>query len=202
MDYAGLQLALVAWLNKPDIEQMVPTFIAFAEAEFNRDLRTQKQLKRATATSNAQFVELPDDWLEAKQIQLNGTGNPAVLHYRTMDQIDRSRDLLTDAVAYYSIFGNQLELLPAPSANVTLEMTYFRTIPTLSDSVTTNWLIETSPDLYLYGSLVHASPFLGEDPRLLTWQAGYDRAKQSLTDGSARALISGSPLTRKFHSFG
>ena len=52
-------------------------------------------------------------------------------------------------------------------------------LPRLSNDVPTNWLLEMQPDIYLYGSLCQAAPYLGDDARIATWSALYKRSVDS-----------------------
>jgi hypothetical protein len=66
-------------------------------------------------------------------------------------------------------------LLPAPEASVTIEIIYYKKIPALSASVATNWLLQRSQDLYLYGSLIQAEAFLQNDERIPLWAGAVER---------------------------
>jgi hypothetical protein len=200
--YADLKRAIVDWANKPEIEQAVGSFVQFAEARFNRELRTQQQIARKRATSDQQFVALPEDWLEAKNIQLN-TDPPRRLQFVTLDEADemRARGSLTH-VSFYSIAGLSLELLPTPDSDVEIEMIYWRTIPPLSDAEPTNWLLSRAPDLYLHAALLQASAYLETDARVPLWEAAVTQTINNLNMEAQRAAVSGSTLVRRMRSFG
>ena len=59
----------------------------------------------------------------------------------------------------------------------------------LSSSNTTNELMPKAADLYLYGVLLEAQPFLNEQARIEEFVAFYDRAKESLLAADARARM-------------
>lgn len=102
---------------------------------------------------------------------------------------------------YYNLVGgSELEVTPAPASAATLEMLYYASIPALADN-TTNWLMTAAPDAYLYGSLLHAAPYLDDDMRVAVWQAGYSRALSGLQAADERAKYSGGPLKRRFNAF-
>jgi len=71
---------------------------------------------------------------------------------------------------------------------------YYGKIPSLSVSVASNWLLVKAPDLYLYGALVHASPFLLDDQRVGLFANMYNSRLDSLQLESDKALHSGGPL--------
>jgi len=88
---------------------------------------------------------------------------------------------------FYSLTDESIELYPTPGDSYTLEMSYVRTIPALSDSNTSNWLLSEAPDVYLYGALVQSPGYLVEDQRLKTWAALYDQAVRQLNTSSVNA---------------
>jgi hypothetical protein len=59
---------------------------------------------------------------------------------------------------------------------------YFKTIPSLSDAVPSNWLLEDHPDVYLYGTLVEASLYLMDDERLPGWSQALEEAVQEIKE--------------------
>jgi hypothetical protein len=73
-------------------------------------------------------------------------------------------------------------------------MIYYAKITSLSDGNTTNWLLTKAPDVYLYGALTHAAPFLMDDQRIAVFAQIYLARVQALQDESQKSLHSGSPL--------
>ena len=71
--------------------------------------------------------------------------------------------------------GEEIEVYPAPDSSYTAELLYYATIPALSDSNTSNWLLSLSPDIYLYGSLLQAGPYLRDPEQLNTFAVLYQR---------------------------
>src|SRR5262245_11509494 len=69
-DYGELLSASADWLNRADLTDQIPAFVALSEAQFNRELRTRDMMIRAHTTSDAENVDLPDDWLEHYSLQL------------------------------------------------------------------------------------------------------------------------------------
>lgn len=202
-NYAELKSAVADWLNRADLTSAIPNFVALAEAKFNRDLRTRQQVKRAYATLTGQYIQLPTDWAEGINLQLNV--NPVrVLDFVTTDQADRIKARHygdTDADAY-TIVGSQLEVIPVVGDNTEIEMAYYAKIPALSDSNTTNWLLTEWPDLYLYGTLVHAAPYLREDDRIATWKGLADQLTEEIRLSDERAKHSGGPLRARTRPIG
>mgnify|MGYP003325222986 FL=1 len=195
-DYDTLQSAIADWLNRADLTSQIQTFIQLAESDLNTRLRTREMIVRAQATSDEEFVQLPTDWLEAINIQLVDGKSP--LRYVSMDQADIivARQEFT-SVTFYSIMDSAIELVPAPSDDVEIEMVYYKKIPALSDTNTTNWLLTKAPDIYLYGALSHASPFIMDDQRMPMFAQLYLARTESLNDESKISTHSGGPLVAR-----
>ncbi len=67
-------------------------------------------------------------------------------------------------------------MMPIPANVYTMTMRYRAKVPALSGTNTTNWVLTTHPEIYLYASLMEAEPFLRNDARVQTWGGLFDRA--------------------------
>ena len=196
--FAGLKATIADYLNRDDLTSVIPSFITIAEAKFNRKLRTRQMIKRANAQIETAFFAYPSDWLQAKEFQLNT--NPIVrLQFVTEaygDELKANRYVSIGQPAYYTITGTQLEFIPAPDSTYSAELTYYAKIPALSDSNTSNWLLAYAPDLYLYGALLEASPYLKDDERLAVWSSLYTNSLGDIEVADQRASVSSTPIVR------
>lgn len=192
-NYTTLQSTIADYLNRADLNSQIQTFIQMAEADMNTRLRTREMITRAEATSSAEYVQLPADWLEAINLQIIGGTSP--LRYVTLDEADRivfSKEF--NQVMAYSLMNGAIELVPAPGDDVNIEMVYYGKIPSLSAQQTTNWLLTRAPDVYLYGACLHAQPFLMDDQRMPVFATLYNSRIEALNDESVKSTHSGSPL--------
>ncbi len=170
--YDGLKTAIADFLNRTDLTSAIPTFISLAEAQMNRRLKTRRMVGRSDATLSDEFVSVPDDFGGVITIKLTGTSPEAMLDF--VDPIKAAELLQTTYTAagqprFYSVVGEGLQLIPAPDAPYTAEMTYWKRIEPLSDDNDSNWILADHPDAYLYGSLLQSAPYLSDDPRLVVW---------------------------------
>lgn len=195
-NYSTLKSAVADYLNRADLTSQIPMFIQFVEADLNTRLRCREMVVRATTTNDEEFVQLPTDFLQALNLQIVGGKTP--LRYVTLDEADqiKAAQIYTEVIAY-TIVDNSIELVPAPANNVQIEMVYYQKVPALSDVTITNWLLSKSPDVYLYGALVHAAPFLMDDQRISTFASFYAQRVEALNLDSDRAVHSGSPLVAR-----
>lgn len=193
--YAELKTSIGDWLNRDDLTAVIPSFIALAEADFNRTLRDNRMQKRSTATLDVQYSALPTDWLET--IRLGIIGNSSRLELVSSGALAELRDLRGDLVGkptHYAHTAGGLELFPTPDISYDAELVYFAKVPALSDAATTNWLLSAAPDVYLYGALTQSAPYLKDDGRATVWSGLYQNAISNLNMASERALYSGSGL--------
>ena len=197
--YSELKTAIANWLDRSDLDDRIPEFIQLAEARHRRDFKIRRMETRVTANTIAdtEYYSLTDNFVAMRNIQLN-TDPKTSLEYLTPEQMDRVRaGSNTGKPKAYSIIGNNFQLRPIPDAVYEIEMLYYKYFTALSDSNTTNDMLTYHPDLYLYGALVEAEPYLQNDKRIQTWAGFYDRAKQDLITTNERDRHSGvAPTTR------
>ena len=72
-----------------------------------------------------------------------------------------------------AIVGTDLLLVPAPDTAYKAEITYYEKLVPLS-SANTNSILQEAPNIYLFGALLQAEPYLKNDSRIATWQQKYD----------------------------
>lgn len=202
--YSELKTAIADFLNRDDLTSVIPTFISLAESQINRDIRHWRMEVREDITLNAEYVNLPATWIETIQLHIKGNGTePLKIASRETIADKRSADEDTaNTPKYYAHAAGQIELWPTPSSSLTGEILYYQSVEALSDSNTSNWLLSDSPDIYLYGALVHSAPYLQEDGRANTWAQLYGAAVQRLNIQSEISRMSGSGLTMKIRGLG
>lgn len=195
--YSDLKSAIADWLNRTDLTARIPDFIALTEASLNRDLRTQDMVTTATleTVAGTATVSLASDVVEVRSAVLQ-TNPKVVLPFITLQHLDDRFALASSGKPVaFSMQGNALKLGPTPDAVYSLAVTYYQPVTALSDAAPSNWVLSDHPDLYLYGSLVQASPFLGDDARVQTWAALYGRALENLEAADNRAQWASSPIS-------
>jgi len=190
-----------SWLfGRDDIVIKVPTFIRMFEAKANRILRCRQMEERATAYVNfegaPEFVSLPENFQTMRRIRMPEETQKKTLKFAVPTQLDALREQNDTAGTpeFFTIFGTELELYPTPNAATELEMIYRRTLPPLLEAPDTNWLLDLAPDLYLYGTLMEAAPYLHEDERIPTWASGVQGGFADLNKLSDDATYNAGPL--------
>jgi len=183
--YAELQTATANWLDRTDLTARIPEFIELSEANFNRVIRQPDMVTKDDSFSIAsRYNTLPSDTLEIVRIVVDLTP-VIVLEYMTPEEISERRIVMsaTGKPYYFTTVGgatNQLEVLPSPDSTYTASIVYYTRIASLGDSATSNWLLAAHPDIYLFGTLVEAEPYLKNDERMPMWTTRLDKALNDL----------------------
>ncbi len=205
-NYTQLKSSIADWLNRADLTNQIPDFIAIAEAKFNRNIRTRDMLTRQVATTSNEFVPVPNDWLETYALELPPltTGVP----YQQLQYVGpneaallKSRKALGPS-RFYTIIDGLFEMIPAPQTTpVTLTCVYYARIPALTSTNGSNWLLQKAPDIYLYQSLAAAAPYLNNDERIATWLTMVGQGIEELRMESERAMRSQTSLVAQRRGF-
>ena len=202
--YTELKASVADWLNRTDLTSVIPDFISLAEAQIERTLRTRQMIVRATASINTEYSAVPDDFLETKSIKLN-TNPVTALVFESIDALDSLKSttyISPGRPGYFGIVGGQIRVLPVPDSTYTAELIYYAKLSKLSSSVAVNWLLTQAPDVYLYGSLMQAAPYLKDDSRVPVWAAIYTRGLEELQIADDRGATSGGSIMMRARSFG
>lgn len=202
--YTELKTSIGDWLNRSDLTTAIPDFISLAEAQIERTLRTRQMIVRANASFDAQYGAVPSDFLETKSLKLTSTNPQTPLSFLSIDALDNEAANYTASgkPKFFGVVGGQFRIVPTPDSNYTTELTYYAKLTKLSSSVASNWLLASSPDIYLYGALLQAAPYLQDDARIQTWATLYERALNDLQTADDRGASSGGALLTRAKTFG
>ena len=194
--YSELQTAVANWLDRDDLTDRIPEFIALAEARMNRILRIRLMEAKYTASSVAaqRNYALPAGYIQMRNLQINTTPiRPC--QYVTPEIYDRLYGSTTTGTPeIYTIIANEIQLGPIPAGVQTIEMLFYKKITALSGSNTTEAMLTDNPDVYLYGALLEAEPFIMNDERVGLWAQGFQQAISDLQEQDNKDRHSGSAL--------
>ena len=186
--YEGLKASLANWLNRTDLTSEIPDFISLAEDRLSQEVRipTIEKTISITLDSNGAF-DIPADFLELKYAFYNN--NP--LQRVSLNEL-RDFASTSGSPEIFAREARKFIFQPIPTMTTTdkLNLIYYKNVPVLSALNPTNELLEMGPQLYLYGSLVEASNFLGSDPS--RWETSYQSALSRLLLHARTAEFAGS----------
>lgn len=201
-NYSTLQTNIADWLNREDLTSQIPAFIRLFEARANRVLRTHDMIKRATAFTDNGYFSVPSDWHETVSLMLLTDRLRPLEFVSIAKSLELRAERREGPASHYTHIDGKFYLVPTPSDEIELELIYRAKVEPLSDDTATNWLLDKSPDLYLFGALSEAEPYLKNDDRVTLWQA---KANQIITDmhyEAERASMPQGKLTAKQRTFG
>jgi hypothetical protein len=209
--YGGLKASIADWLNRGDLTAQIPDFITLLEAQLNRTLRTRDMLVRSDASVNAEYTALPTDYLEARNLIIfDNSQGPHVLDVKTPEEVQIEQlNVPSGQPSMYALVGQTIELAPIPDGTYPAELLYYGQIPGLAavaaggaGAGASNWLLTKSPDLYLYGSLMQAAPYLKDDDRVQIWGSAVTSILNDMRIESERAVLTGNQKKLQIRPFG
>lgn len=196
--YTTLLTEVASYLSRSDLTSIIPTFVQFAQARINRDVRAKAmQTKSTTFTIANEYENVPADFMEVAAFYLTSTTPRATLEPRDNDSITREYTV-TGQPKVYSVLGTQFRFGPTPSGSFTATLVYYAKPATLATTTQeTNSLFPTvAPDLYLYASLLESESYIQDDARLPIWKEFYATGVASLNAANNSARHGSSLTTR------
>lgn len=197
--YSELQAAIANWIDRSDMTARIPEFIDLAESDLRTDLYDSQMETRAYATTSttSAYLELPSDYRGIRRMQIVYSGIEYLIRERTPGEMPLMDDGGTGIPVYFSVIGDKFQFWPAPDAEYRVEITYYKDVPALTDTVTTNWLLTDFPNLYLYSSLRHAAVYLHDDVQKARYDGLYKEAFSGVLRQNQKRKYGGHPLTIK-----
>jgi hypothetical protein len=199
--YAELKTAIIDELDRDDLTTKVDDFIDLAEALHRHGseadeipaLRFRGMIRRSQLSATTRYVALPSGFLEMITLRIL-TDPVTVLREVNLHEMNRQRESGNNTPSFYTIHEEiEFDSDIADASPLTVEMIYYAELTALSDSNTSNALLNTAPGCYLYGALISAAPWLSEDERLTVWMRFYKGLASGLV-GSDRRSRQGGPL--------
>tara|TARA_B110000438_G_scaffold149087_1_gene143532 strand:+ start:555 stop:1184 length:630 start_codon:yes stop_codon:yes gene_type:complete len=196
-NYTELQTAVANWLDRDDLAARIPEFISLCEARFNRTLRLRAMETLDTTVptvGGTSTIALPTGYVQMRDFHLT-TSPLTQLQYLTPEMMVRlNAGSQQGKPLTYTIIGNNIRLGPTPDSVYTTSMLYYKTFDALSAIAPTNWVITNAPDVYLYGTLLEAEPFLMNDARTQLWAQALKESINTLQEQDNKDRHSGSVL--------
>jgi hypothetical protein len=139
-------------------------------------------------------VPLPAGFLEMRSIFIQGS--PARQLTPVTPEIYNSSYLAVGTCKpdAYCLEGDCIRFGPAPDSAYAVQMGYYQKFPALSGSQATNWLLTNKPDVYLYGSLLEAAIYFGQEDDQQRFYALFKSAIDGLQAANTRDRYSGAAL--------
>lgn len=193
--YSELNTAVTRWTKRTDLTDMVPDWIRLGELRIYREMRLRCMEQSFEGTIASGVVALPDRYIALKNAYIDQTPVAALTrkdaewiyaNYPTRAASGLPKFIAREAENF--IFG------PYPDSAYTVKGIYYQSLAALSDSNTSNWLMENAPDLLLFAALCEAEPYVENDGRVALWEQKYATLRDVLQRQDTTEEFSGSPL--------
>lgn len=171
--YADLKNAVADWLERSDLGGRIPDFITLAESRLNRLFRGRmSEVNTVLAVpAGARTISLMTGFSEAISVRLIG-------HGRALRFVDPAlMEIGADAgqPTQWTIDGGSLVFERPTDKVYTVTLRHLRKF-VLSDAEPSNPILADYPDLYLFGALLEAAPFLRDADLLALFQTRFEAA--------------------------
>tara|TARA_R110000782_G_scaffold6188_1_gene21197 strand:- start:184 stop:849 length:666 start_codon:yes stop_codon:yes gene_type:complete len=203
--YTDLKTSIANWLNRSDLTtEIAGDFIALAEADFNAKLRIRQMEQIDEITINAETVTVPTGFISVRSLYILSGSTKYNVEYITPANLFKTKGSSTSGLPrVYSIESDDatesFRFAPTPDTSYTGYLQYYKAFNNLSDSVASNYILATHPAIYLYGSLYHASNFLGGiDPnQTAQWMNMYSMALERCENNDRQDSYGGAPTVQR-----
>ena len=196
--YAELKTTIANWLNRSDLtSEIAEDFIVLAEADFNSKLRIRQMHSQTTITIDAETESTPTGFLQVRDFYILSNNDKYAMNYLSPAQMDSIKGTsMSGLPVAYTILGSTFRFTPRPADSYSGILNFYKKFDALTATNQTNYILTDHPAIYLYGSLFHASNFLGGiDPnQSQQWSQMYQTALERAELNDREDQFSGSPL--------
>lgn len=163
--YDELKTAIADWTHRGDLTTKMDDFIALAEAEMLSNsiaplrVRAEESLETDTMSTSSRFMSLPTRYKSMRRVQVIVDDWRYDIRYRAPEQLH-----IVDETGIPSFFTitSQIEFDITPDDTYTVEMQCLVDLPALTSSNTTNSILTSNPNIYLFGCMWAAAQY-GDD---------------------------------------
>lgn len=198
--YNDLTTAIADWLDRTDLSAgTINTFVTLAEVDIFQRLRIREMETVGSAVISSSVIPLPTGYLELKSAYIDT--NPLQALQKSTPDFIRSKYSVTGDTGvprYIAREGTNFIFGPGPNSNYTVDYIYYQEPTSLATSSTTNSISSRCMSLYLYGSLIQAATYLGQEDKIGLWSTVYERLLNNFnqtqeTEGFSGNFVSVNP---------
>lgn len=187
--YALLQSEILKYLkrsNDSNAQSLTANWISLCESDVKKFLRGFSVTDGETvddAFSLTSGVSVPSGCLFVKSLGINGDSGGQIA-YLPMDKLMGLPYARTNGrPVFYTQAADTI--ITAPVADSAYECTIVYTkLDSLSDQNASNWLLLTSPEVYLYGALKQAAAYYRDVDGAAGYSSLYEAAKSKIKDSA------------------
>lgn len=198
-NYGELKTSIESWSHRDDLTSVIPDFITIAEARIANDIRCRAQETRSTATLSTEYVDIPDDFLEIRDIAINSDPIQPLRYLSPKALSEKFPSSTTGKPKFYTIIGDEFQVKPVPSTSYTIEISYFARFASMNSDTDYNWLLRNHPHIYLYASLTELFSYVEDEAKTIKYLNMYQEYARKLND-SERMAKHGNQLTSRINT--
>lgn len=198
--YANLKTSISNWITHDDADAVADDLIDLFEAEARIDgdiahcYEAEARVVHTVPVGETHArISLPTDWNGARALRRDCVDMEALTPEQMDVKIASNTGLSVSSTfgGYYTIEDQHLRIFPYAIEETEIEILYWKQITALDGTNTTNWLLTLAPNLYLYGSLLHAGSFIKSDEDMARFATMYENFKVKLRANSQKKLYGG-----------
>lgn len=198
--FAQLTRDVMGWLDRRDVEPLVPGWVSMAEADIKEQLRVRAMVQNATQQIDAALISLPADFAAMGALRSAVTGKLLDLEDDWTGPLYGQQD---SPVTAYRLVGDCVEFLPHPYVPdppqiswqpQLVRMTWFRAPKPLQDAQDTNGVLEQHYAVYLFATCKYGAMFELDDDRATQMTNAFVATVAAANMAYEMANYSGAPL--------
>lgn len=197
--FANLKIEIIDWSHRNDVDQKIAGFISLVEKDMFKTTRMHEALQirgqetTSTASVSTKFFALPDEYFSLRSIRLVIDSLNGRLTFKTSDALFRESG--TGRPSFFTI-GSQIELNITPDQAYTVEVNYFKKPTALSDTNTTNIVLEDHPEIYLNGALYYLFTYADDEAQASKYLQRYSEAINGANQADDEGRYGPAPYAR------
>lgn len=192
-NWTELKAELATWMIRTDLTDVIPNAIAYAEAGFQKTVFSPEREEQATIAFTSEVANLPADFWGVRTAYWNGTSKVRLQQVTVSKLREDYPTTATGVPVVFAIEGETMLLGPPPSSG-DVELTYWKTIPVLSGSNATNWLLTDHPELYVAASFAYLFRYTRHFDEAANWANATAAMIDQVNRSGRRRMTNSGPI--------
>jgi len=191
-NYIDLVSKVALWLDRDDLTDRIPDFVALLEARLNRLLRTLNQEQTATWVIPAGGYALPDSYRKMRSVRIAGQGHASLTQMSPQQVEQQFAGYSGLPLAYYET--NRVLFIAPSNGDTTVDAIYLSRVTPLTPDNDSNWVLEEHADCYLTGTLLEAAIYIRDEQAIALLSTRLDGIIAEMQQMSRADQYGGGPL--------
>lgn len=197
--YDGLIAAIPAWATYTDVSAYLDDFIAWANQEINRRLRSNLMLASGDITVNAETVAAPTGFIGFRRLYLDTTPRQKIETTSPEGAMDLSYSMASSTYpTHVAREGSNLRFAPVFTGSATGKGLYYKEMVVPSGTNATNAVMTAYPYLYLFGALEALHAFKEDEEMATQFGGKFGALIEDINTRDARDGLSGELQVRPY----